>query len=57
MSSLDGSESELEELLAAAHDELLAAAELEAAELEAAQGKLAALEVRERVHWALRGCS
>lgn len=36
---------ELEQLLATAHDELLAAAEIEAAELEAAQGKLTALQV------------
>ncbi len=45
MTSLHAGEMELEQLLAAAHDELLAAAELEAAELAAAQDKLSHLQV------------
>lgn len=45
-SSADGDHMELEELLAAAHDELLAAAQLEAAELAAAEARTAALQQR-----------
>ncbi|PRW58969.1 kinase and PP2C-like domain-containing [Chlorella sorokiniana] len=46
LTSLHAGEMELEQLLAAAHDELLAAAELEAAELAAAQDKLWHLQER-----------
>ena len=50
---------ELEQLLATAHDELLAAAELEAAELAAAQDKLTHLQVcglHSEVAQGCRGC-